>query len=385
MKRKTDPRSIALFRQIERNHNSRLTGALPGARLPPSAAKLKEDSTVQAPEAHSEFRHSFVEVTPELAEEWLENPFERQRALRDHHVILLAEEMEAGTFIPHSAVVFAELDGKSYLIDGQHRLKAISLYGQPVKMPVIRRGAISMKQIEEWYSSIDQGLRRTAHDAIRAQGLSGELGISETHAGRLSGAVRLIASEFIDMTAGVGKDKHIRMRGARSNALVSELLRAWAPEAKTYFELVHGGEAANMYLFLRASVIACGLLTIRHSPEKAREFWLGVARDDGLRAHDPRKRLLNWLRNGKRIRPGNAARGFAVAWRAFLEGKELQLIRFDQSKPIEIAMVPLGQEVEAAAALRALPTEGTPSEYAQPRGGHARSHRLAEDVQSLPL
>lgn len=334
---------------------------------------------MQLPEAQSDFDHSFIEITPTLADEWLATPFERQRAFRDHHVILLAEEMEAGTFIPHSSIVFAELDGKSYLIDGQHRLRAISLYGKPVKMPVMRKAAASMKQIEEWYASIDQGLRRTAQDAIRAQGLSSELGLSETHASRLSGAVRLIASEFLDMTAGVGKDKHVRMRGARSNALVSELLRAWAPEGRTYFDLVHGGEAANMYLFLRAPVIACGLLTIRHVPENAREFWSGMARDDGLRAQDPRKRFLNWLRNGNRIRPGSAARGFAVAWRAFLEGKELQLIRFDQSKPVDIQSVPLASEVDAAAALRGLPTEGA-GEIAQPRGAQARSERSSQNL-----
>ena len=341
---------------------------------------------MNATDAYDEFEHSLVNVTPELAEEWLANPFDRQRTPRDHHVILLWEEMENGTFFPHSTIAFAELDGKKYLIDGQHRLKAVTFYGKPVKMLVMIKKATSMKQIEEWYSSIDQGLRRTAHDAIRAQGLPGELEISETHAGRLSGAVRLIASEFIDMTAGVGKDKHIRMRGARSNTLLSELMRMWAPEAKTYFDLVHGGEAANMYLFLRAPVIACALLTIRHMPEKAREFWSGMARDDGLRAHDPRKRFLLWLGKGKRVRPGTAARGFAVAWRAFLEGRELQLIRIvDQSKPVEIEGVPLAQEVEAAAALRSLPTEGKTDETAQPRGGPQRRERFAENVQSLPL
>jgi hypothetical protein len=335
---------------------------------------------LQPSEAQSDFEHSVIEITPELAEEWLDSPFERQRTLRDHHVILLAEEMEAGTFIPHSAIVFAQLDGKSYLVDGQHRLKAISLFSKPVKMPVMRKAAASMKEIQEWYASIDQGLRRTAHDAIRAQGLSTELGISDTQAGRLSGAVRLIASEFIDMTAGVGKDKHVRMRGARSNALVSELLRAWSSEAKTYFDLVHGGEPANMYLFLRAPVIACGLLTIRHLPEKAKEFWSGMARDDGLRARDSRKRFLNWLRSGKRIRPGNVARGFAVAWRAFLEDKELQLIRFDQSKPVDIQSVPLAREVEAAAALRPLPTEGALHESADPTDDHARSGKSSQNL-----
>jgi hypothetical protein len=343
---------------------------------------------VQEPqtEPHSEFEHSFVEVTPELAKQWLtQGEFQHQRAIRQHHVILLAEEMDAGTFMPHSSIVFAELNGKSYLIDGQHRLEAIWLYGKPVKMPVMRRTATSMKQIQEWYASIDQGLRRTAHDAIKAQALSGELGINDTQAGRVSGAVRLIASGFIDMTAGVGKDKHIRMRGARSNALVSELLREWAVEAKTYFELVQGGETTNSHLFLRAPVIACALLTLRHMPDKAREFWQEMARDDGLRAHAPQKRFLNWLRSGKRIRPGNSVRGFAVAWRAFLEGKELQLIRFDQSKPIELMGVALAEEVGRAAALRSLPTDAGADDSSL-RNEPARRERVAdENTLSLSL
>jgi hypothetical protein len=167
------------------------------------------------------------------------------------------------------------------------------------------------------------------------------------------------------MTAGAGKDKKERVRGARSNAIVSELLRAWAAEARKYFEVVQGGEAANMYLFLRAPVIACGLLTLRHVPDKADEFWRGMAKDDGLRAHDPRKRFLHWLRTEKQ-RPAGVVRGFAVAWRAFLEDKELQLIRFVQSKAVDIRFVPLAEEVDAAIALRAHPSEGALSEAAPP-------------------
>jgi hypothetical protein len=91
---------------------------------------------------------------------------------------------------------------------------------------------------------------------------------------------------------------------------------------------------------------------------------------------------LNWLRNGKRIRPGNTARGFSVAWRAFLEGKELQLIRFDPSKPIDIPTVPLAEEVDRA---RSLPTAAATDEASEPRSDHARRERFAENTQSLPL
>jgi hypothetical protein len=204
-----------------------------------------------------------------------------------------------------------------------------------------------MRQVQEWYSSIDQGLKRTARDAIRAQGLMQELDMSERHAGRLSGAVKLIATGFADMTAGSatqGKSAKIR---ARSNAVISDLMRAWAFEGRHYFSLIQGGEPANLYLFERAPVIACGLLTLRYAPDKASNFWQEIARDDALSRHDPRKRFLVWLRENKE-KPAGVARGFAVAWRNYLDETELKLIRFDPTRPIQIRGVPLEKEIAGA-------------------------------------
>ena len=296
------------------------------------------------------FEHDIVEVSPETAERWLESQFEGQRRLRDHHVYLLAQEMESGNFIPHSSVVFADYNGKSYLIDGQHRLRAVTLYGKTVRMPVLRRKAASMREVQEWYSSIDQGLRRTAGDAIRAQGLAEELSLTERQAARLGGAVRQIATGFLDATAGIGEAKRARVR-ARSNAFVSGLMRKWSKEAQTYFSLIQGGEQSNYYLFERAPVMACALLTLKHVPEKARDFWSGAARDDGLTRHDARKRFLIWLRDNKE-KPSDTARGFAVVWRAFLDDSEVKLIRIDSTKPIDIRSVPLESETAEAAELQ---------------------------------
>jgi len=269
--------------------------------------------------------------------------------LREHHVILLAQEMENGTFIAHSSVVFAELNGIGHLIDGQHRLSAVVRYNKPVRMPVLRKTATPMRQVQEWYASIDQGLRRTARDAIRAQGIPQELDFSERHAGRLSGAVKLIATGFADVTA---KNAAVRAAGrvqARSNAAVSGLMRLWSKEARTYFSLIHGGEPTNMYLFDRAPVVACGLLTIRHMPEKAAEFWSEIARDSGLLKEDPRKRFLVFLRD-KKERPPGVARGLAPAWRAFVEGRSLELLRPEKStSSIMIKGIPLDKEIATAA------------------------------------
>jgi hypothetical protein len=164
-----------------------------------------------------------VNVTPQQAKEWLENnDFERQRPLREHHVLSLAEEMDAGNFIAHSAIVFARCGDKNYLIDGQHRLNAIVLSDKSVEMTILTKQASSMEQIERWYASIDQGLKRSTRDAIKAQNLHSEIGLSERHAGRMSAAVRLIASGFVD--GGKGYTVHAR---SRSNIVISDLMKEW--------------------------------------------------------------------------------------------------------------------------------------------------------------
>ena len=97
-------------------------------------------------------------VTPEMAQTWLNNNnFDRQRSLREHHIFTLAEEMEGGNFIPHSAIVFARLDKQDFLIDGQHRLNAVMLHGKPVNLPILTKIAANLEQVARWYASIDQG------------------------------------------------------------------------------------------------------------------------------------------------------------------------------------------------------------------------------------
>jgi hypothetical protein len=267
-------------------------------------------------------------VTPELAEQWLDSQFGGQRNMREHHVFLLAGEMERGTFVPHNSITFAVVDGERYLIDGQHRLKAVYLYGKPVSMPILEIPANDLDEVKQLYGNIDQGLKRSATDAIRAMGLSDQFGLPERRVQRMSGALRAIATRFTDTTAGASRGDARRQRAlTRSNAVNTTLLRAWEKEIHRYYEIVEGGEPSIVAMFERAAVLGCALLTIRYAPEDAIEFWGGSARDDGLSAHDPRKRFINWLREEKKPKSGQIARAFSVAWRSYLKGNELKLIR----------------------------------------------------------
>jgi len=79
------------------------------------------------------------------------------------------------------------------------------------------------------------------------------------------------------------------------------------------------------------------------------EFWSEIARDSGLLKEDPRKRFLVFLRD-KKERPPGVARGFAPAWRAFVEGRSLELLRPEKStSSIMIKGIPLDKEIATAA------------------------------------
>lgn len=212
-----------------------------------------------------------ISITPEMAEGWLHQQCGGQRNLRDHHARLLAAEMQHGSFVPHNAITFAVVGEERYLIDGQHRLKAVIFHSKPVSMPVLDIPARDMEDVRRLYVSIDQGLKRSSTDAIRAMGIAEEFGLPERRVQRMSGAIRVIATRFTDTTASSRRSEIARTRTVtRSNAVNMTLLRAWSAEIHNYYEIVDGGEASIIALFDRAAVLGCALLTIRgHCHQRA--------------------------------------------------------------------------------------------------------------------
>lgn len=100
-------------------------------------------------------------ITPEKASRWLEK-MAPNRHLRDGKVIQHAEAMERGEWRVNGEAIKFDVNG--LLIDGQHRLKAVELFGQSVDM-VVTRGLDP-----EVVTTIDVGMRRTLADTLRMRG-----------------------------------------------------------------------------------------------------------------------------------------------------------------------------------------------------------------------
>lgn len=100
---------------------------------------------------------AIVLVTPEMAEQWLGNRWGEQRAVRGGHVNRLLHDMDAGNFkIGPDAILII----KGKLANGQHRLEALVRHGKPLRFLVMESND------EELYKIIDDGMKRTAGDAL---------------------------------------------------------------------------------------------------------------------------------------------------------------------------------------------------------------------------
>lgn len=119
----------------------------------------------------SEVEYALVEVTPELAFDWLVQRNKVNRAIRNGHVADFVAIIKSGGWNPEAGVIMFDKDGN--LLNGQHRLTAIVEAGEPVRVriaysvPLETRGDVDTVQ-----------LRRTDVDIAR---MGGDTDVSATH------------------------------------------------------------------------------------------------------------------------------------------------------------------------------------------------------------
>lgn len=96
-------------------------------------------------------------ITPERAQELLQNPLEGQRHVRKRHAERLSEEILHGRFrLSCDAIVI--VSGK--LANGQHRLSAVVIAGRSVQFLVLRTNDADLFKV------IDSGVKRTVGDVL---------------------------------------------------------------------------------------------------------------------------------------------------------------------------------------------------------------------------
>lgn len=256
-------------------------------------------------------------VTPHAARKLRDSAhFERQRNLSQEQIKKLANEMAAGRFIPGMQIYLAVMPaGQQFILNGNHTLEAVALYGKPVALTVTRVFINDFEEAGRIYAVFDTQKLRSWRDSLRATGASESL----PHAEKVLSAIGVIDRKFGQAGESLG-------RLGRLDRLVE-----YQEPAELFHVAMRGANRANQNLLLRAAVLAVALETLRYQPSTAAEFWLRIANDDGLSAGMPEKALLNWLRN-YHPKPGSAGqkdmtRAAAIAWNASWKNEARQLIK----------------------------------------------------------
>ena len=279
-------------------------------------------------------------VSPIQAQHILSNQmWALQRDIRPSHVAYLVSVIETGEMRKMS-MEFAELpDGHRWLVDGQHRLRALIEANISLPCAVTVTKCQDEDAVGRLYLTIDRQTTRDARDGFRALGLQSESHVSPTTLARIGRAALIADLRF--------SCSYRQSPNAKSLIARTETLRRWLPEGQRYAKHLEGSTAEVGRLLWRAAVAAVGLVTLRESAY-ADDFWSRMAAEDALNRDDPRARLLAWLRANRVSRIGSEivyAKHVAAAWNAYLEGRTLKLLKLsDPSSPVKIVGTTYGAE-----------------------------------------
>jgi len=251
------------------------------------------------------------------------------------HIDSLAEQMRRGLWLSKTQIDFARVGSQLVLVNGHHRMHAQAAAGIDIVWSVVIHECASQEEVAQLYWKFDTTLRkRTRANIVNGIGLAGELGISSQVAASLWSCAQTIA---------LGMRFHVHMRDG-AGILPDERLmvcRDYAQEARFYQDATKKAIPPVRRKMMQASLMAVALVTLKHQPSKAQEFWVGFCEDDGLAKGDPRKTLLADIQTRHATAGLSSAQMMAAAraWSAFYHGRDLKIIKVTGC-PVDIAGTP---------------------------------------------
>lgn len=258
--------------------------------------------------------------------------FNRDEKKARQHIAGLARMMRSGAWRSGGAIEFARLpSGQLTLVDGHHRMLAQVEAGVDVVWTIIIHDVLNTKEIRALFWTYDATLRKRS----MANVFAGVNAAEEMEMPALMAVAVGKAAVFIDngMRANVG---------ASSKTYTPDeslrLAQSWVAEGQMYAGCVDKAKQSLKIKLRGAQITAAALVTFKANPRAALEFWSGLAADDGLRKGDPRKTLLDWMRDTHLSGSGlsSGAGAVARAWNAWEAGTDLSVIRLGR-QPIRFS------------------------------------------------
>lgn len=250
-------------------------------------------------------------ITPDLARRYIDSQVEN-RNVREARVKQWAQDMSRGEFPATAQPIMFDTAGR--LIDGQHRLHAIILADIPVDLMVARDVPAEHRRY------IDGGAPRTAADVLHMQ-----------HG--LFNRNEIVAAAKLVLLYHSAPDKTWRGTSQQPSkqSVVDEVIK----NIDVYEVAAREGRRATSTTgsgrwLTKSSFAALSILVGRYS--NFSELWLefhdGVSTGANLSLADPRLALRSSAITAGRYHSGQwSLLACLRSWNAYVEGKELQIIR----------------------------------------------------------
>lgn len=264
-----------------------------------------------------------IEIGPDLARRILDEAnYERQRKVRADAKARAVQLIRGDDFVNGHQIWFALVDGRLILIDGQHRMSAVYETGVSRVFQAMVIDCATMDEVHHHYCRFDRfGRRRSDAEVVGALDLADQLDVSRQVAMAAWKAAAYIADGF-------PVKNNTAISALKSDEDRADYIFGFRPLVRQYADALGFADAQLKRGMLTPSVVAVALLTLRDQQAVAKEFWEGVAMDDGLRRDDPRHTLVRTLRE-RRMNGSHSegARMAALAWNAYFGGRRLTFIR----------------------------------------------------------
>ncbi|MEE2040137.1 hypothetical protein Q8791_23240 [Nocardiopsis sp. CT-R113] len=255
-------------------------------------------------------------ITPEVARAWLRDRNKGNRTLSLHAAQEYADTMRDGRWqLTHQGIAF---DTEGLILDGQHRLLAVTLADTTVDMMVF----VGMERAT--FTVLDVGRRRQAGHLIQ----STPYGLVAAAASRYLGVV--------DGTFQAGRSSYVTGKG--DNDALLKVFANWEKELVRWARPVN--ETRKTSRVMPAPHLAVLAQAARTQHAHLIEPWLdGLKTGAGLEATDARLHLRNRFIADKKSFLGITGRDQAYrlivkAWNSHAEGKPMRLLKLTEREQI---------------------------------------------------
>lgn len=281
-------------------------------------------------------------VTPDIALGILNKyNYERQRKITQQSVRAYAGDMKRGRFDPLTQITFGMVNRKLVLINGQHRLKAVVESATSQEFQVAIRRFASMAELHESYGRFDRGRLRSMTAALRASEAGAGLGIPERVRNAAPHAATIIGCDMRRLHPSTIPAELLTKDGKL------EAIEPWWPFVAKYASAITCGESDLKRRMITAPVLATALVTLKHQPARAFQFWQEVAQENGTQRVAPSRALAIALRRENLNNYETALQLTAKAWNAFYSDQEVKWFRVDASFVYRLLGTPFGDDPNA--------------------------------------